>query len=465
MILGFNIQNQSIMRFDNHYVVADSRNFLTAKFVFSTPEWKGKTKTAVFKHDGEAFKMILDGDDVCTVPWEVIRSPGFGVSVFTGDLITANTAQIAVAASGYVGEGTPPPTPDVYNQLIALIDAGRLTGKPGPKGKPGPPGEPGPPGSQGGVDSTELCGLLSSRFLTPEEYTIGKELRVQTFTSDTTEAHFGLLHGDRWDFDDFPVQITTMRHSDVSQWPHRIPPIPTDLSHIDEVTFGARDRFWRHFEATTELSDVEPFTTVEGFSSYKINGKVELRLQNNVTTFDFSICLGFRLSTYELTRGYFLPPFDGYPQSSIYLKRTSGNESPQFWGITIVGGSATNTLPMGTLHRIRFKEPLQNGERINAVIRFPVTVRSPDLIDGELTLPYQANLRFSSAGYVGLHISTTHQPVICCCQQDVRTKIEVDEEGISALLIGRNEHEHHWHEASVSCAAEVEYIEIISRRS
>ena len=471
MRLGFYVQNQSISRFDDHYVVADSRNYLMAKFVFLTPEWNNKIKTAIFKHNDNAFKVVLDADDTCVVPWEVIQSPRFGVSVFTGDLITANTEQVPVAVSGFaVAEQSAPPTPDVYTQLITMIEQGRLVGPRGPKGKQG---EKGPPGSSGGLELSGQYSILTSKFLTPEDYTTEMAFCTQTICSDEISAKIGfntIRYGRWWDFDDFPVQVITFSHVNRSIHPHQLFAIPTDPSNIKAISFNMTDRFWRHIDHRVTLSDVEPFTTVEGFNSYKIMGKLLLFSVDPMaivpptldTVFDFAICLGFRLSGHNPTRGYVLHPEDGYPESSMYFKRIHGSKNMIIHQAHILGGSGTNTLPLEMMHRITLSKPLSEGERINAVIRFPVTVTSPDLVNKEIVLPYRANLLFASAGYANVYTSRVKPPEICCCFE-LHTEIEVDENGITARLIDRNEYEHWWHDVVVSCRSEVEYIEIISR--
>ena len=105
--------------------MADSRNYLKAQFTFST-EWNSKVKTAVFVNNGIAYNVLLV-DDKCTVPHEVIKNPSFTVSVFGGDLITANVAEIQVQESGLVdGQVPPEPTPTVYSQLVRTVESERI---------------------------------------------------------------------------------------------------------------------------------------------------------------------------------------------------------------------------------------------------------------------------------------------------------------------------------------------------
>ena len=120
MNLSFEITNQLIRRTDKNTVVADSKNYLYAIFTFSD-EWQG-VKTAIFSHGGEKYHVLLE-NDMCLVPWEVIKQGILGVSVFCGDLITSSTAYITVNKSGYSAGGTPSePTPDIYSQIISMIN-------------------------------------------------------------------------------------------------------------------------------------------------------------------------------------------------------------------------------------------------------------------------------------------------------------------------------------------------------
>ena len=120
MNLSFEVTNQLIRRIDKNTVVADSKNYLYATFIFSD-EWQG-TKTAIFKHNGETYHVLLE-NDMCLVPWEVIKQGTLGVSVFCGDLITSSTVYITINKSGYSDGGTPSePTPDIYSQIISMIN-------------------------------------------------------------------------------------------------------------------------------------------------------------------------------------------------------------------------------------------------------------------------------------------------------------------------------------------------------
>lgn len=127
MQLEFNVNEQIITHTNpEKKVVANSQNYLYAKFTFSE-DWLGVKKTALFKKvdiyskaTGKAYKMLLE-NDMCRVPHEVIENPAFQVSVFGGDRITANRAEIVVIKSGYE-EGTTPeePTPDIYTQILGV---------------------------------------------------------------------------------------------------------------------------------------------------------------------------------------------------------------------------------------------------------------------------------------------------------------------------------------------------------
>ncbi|OQB15699.1 MAG: hypothetical protein BWY15_00412 [Firmicutes bacterium ADurb.Bin193] len=110
MNLIFEVQEQTITRKDSKKVVADSKNYLRASFVFS-PDWAG-VKTAIFKRESSVYHVTLE-NDMCYVPFQVLEGQGaFSVSVFCGDLITANTETVQVFASGYSdGEIPPPPGP------------------------------------------------------------------------------------------------------------------------------------------------------------------------------------------------------------------------------------------------------------------------------------------------------------------------------------------------------------------
>ena len=120
--LVFEIKNQWISRTDTFKPVAKSKNYLYAQFNFLTDEWVG-VPTAIFRNKTSAYEQIIGQDGTCLVPWEVIDVEGDSeifVSVFCGDLVTANKARVHVYDTGYGDdlESDTPPTPSVYEQIL-----------------------------------------------------------------------------------------------------------------------------------------------------------------------------------------------------------------------------------------------------------------------------------------------------------------------------------------------------------
>ena len=175
-MLKFNIQNQIITRTDNFSVVGDSRKYLKAHFSFSE-EWDG-INTAIFKNGEDVFCVVLPDDNLCLVPWEVIKPPYFTVSVFGGDLITANIVSVAVEKSGYTeGETPEEPTPDVYTQILQKLD--ELSNK------------------EGGGTSVEIDKTLSKEGAAADAKAVGDALGdIETALDDIIEIQNTHIYGD-----------------------------------------------------------------------------------------------------------------------------------------------------------------------------------------------------------------------------------------------------------------------------
>lgn len=127
-----NVKGQNVSTQKDYKVVADSVGKLFAQFRF-TDDWTEQTKTALFiGPDGTVKKKLLTSDEnfYCEVPWEVIKPPSFGISVFENTvaptLYTADIFLQEVDKSGY-SEGTDsePATADIYAQMVAAFDAAK----------------------------------------------------------------------------------------------------------------------------------------------------------------------------------------------------------------------------------------------------------------------------------------------------------------------------------------------------
>ena len=127
--LSFAVKHQIINRLDDFVPVAKSKNYLKAQFTFLTDEWTGVI-TTIFSRGDTSYNVILDENNECFVPWELLMNSGdIYVSCFCDDLVTATKSRITVVETGYVddGENVDPPTPNIYDQIITYFNAFKTT--------------------------------------------------------------------------------------------------------------------------------------------------------------------------------------------------------------------------------------------------------------------------------------------------------------------------------------------------
>ena len=119
------VNDQELEITDANLIASGGVNDLTAVFSFSE-EWDGYAKTAVFYANGDATNaknMVLDSENSCKVPWEVMTESGtlhIGVFGVKGDVTrTSNMVKIKMKqGTPRVETDTSEPTPNVYEQLL-----------------------------------------------------------------------------------------------------------------------------------------------------------------------------------------------------------------------------------------------------------------------------------------------------------------------------------------------------------
>ena len=101
-------------------------------------EWDDvETKTARFIHGDQHTDVVFTGTR-CAVP-VILDTTKMKVGVYAGELRTTTQATVQCKKGILCDGGLPAdPAPDVYAQLMAMIDAGMLQG---PQGEPGPKGD------------------------------------------------------------------------------------------------------------------------------------------------------------------------------------------------------------------------------------------------------------------------------------------------------------------------------------
>lgn len=127
------------------------------RFSFDS-DWDGLNIVAVFDGGGQRISVPLLTDMEAVLPWEVIAKANTRLRIGAEGRKSDGSVVIPTvwANAGYIKEGAEatddlgnPPTPGIYDQIMAAIEAGKLKGEKGDKGDPGEQGPVGPAGPQG----------------------------------------------------------------------------------------------------------------------------------------------------------------------------------------------------------------------------------------------------------------------------------------------------------------------------
>ena len=136
-MITFEVSGQVLSCIQKPAIFSGDENLDKVQFVFDDT-WEGYTKTAVFTAD-ETYHVVLNEDNICSIPNELLKNEGsFFIGVFgiSGEVVKTSQTYSYSVGKGALTEATavPDPTPDVYAQIVSLIESGRLVG---PKGDTG----------------------------------------------------------------------------------------------------------------------------------------------------------------------------------------------------------------------------------------------------------------------------------------------------------------------------------------
>lgn len=122
--IRLNVTDQCICAVEMPAIYSGDVNYDTVTFTFSS-DWNNYIKTAVFyRTKDEAYYQVLDNNNTCTIPKEVLKDKGtIFISVFgvlDNKTITSQVISYRIQ-EGAITEDliTPDPTPDVFEQALA----------------------------------------------------------------------------------------------------------------------------------------------------------------------------------------------------------------------------------------------------------------------------------------------------------------------------------------------------------
>ena len=121
--IDFALSHSSIRIVSRKLVTSESKNYVKAHFDLLSDDWTAPI-TAIFRVNNNAYSVLLGEDNICVIPWEVLKSAGtVNVSAYCGDRHTANIAQFDVVQSGYTeGETPTEPTPTGQHRLRRFLE-------------------------------------------------------------------------------------------------------------------------------------------------------------------------------------------------------------------------------------------------------------------------------------------------------------------------------------------------------
>lgn len=124
--IKFEVRDRVIKRIGNFGNTVGDNSDYEAEFLFDS-EWDGHIKTARFIQSGKYVEQMLENDK-CLIPVEVLKHGYLKVGVFTSEMTTTQ-CDVFIKPSIKQDNGvTAPPTPDVYSQIISMIENMEVSG-------------------------------------------------------------------------------------------------------------------------------------------------------------------------------------------------------------------------------------------------------------------------------------------------------------------------------------------------
>ena len=106
-LIKMTVVGQNLKQYNSVVLAEDSSDLLKMQFNFRSADWAAVApKTINFIGVDGVMPVKIAESDSCYVPKEVIKAPGFGVSVFGGDMAT-NVVTIPVINNEYNGDDDP----------------------------------------------------------------------------------------------------------------------------------------------------------------------------------------------------------------------------------------------------------------------------------------------------------------------------------------------------------------------
>ena len=101
------------------FVIGDNSDY-KAQFELDS-EWNGVVKTARFVR-GKKFQEVVLVNDECEIPIEVLKQGFLEIGVFSAEMTTTPCRILVKGSIKELGGVTAEPTPDVYRQIIKMIE-------------------------------------------------------------------------------------------------------------------------------------------------------------------------------------------------------------------------------------------------------------------------------------------------------------------------------------------------------
>lgn len=125
--MRFTVKNREIYPSNGTpvFLIGDNADY-KAQFDFDS-EWNGVVKTARFVR-GKKFQEAVIVNDECEIPIEVLKQGFLEIGVFSAEMTTTPCRILVKGSIKKLGGMTAEPTPDVYSQIISMIENIEISG-------------------------------------------------------------------------------------------------------------------------------------------------------------------------------------------------------------------------------------------------------------------------------------------------------------------------------------------------